>query len=237
MLNTMNIESSLLTVNQFSRPGKKLAGMRALVIHWAANPGSTAKQNRNYFESLKTQSLNDASARYASAHFIAGLEGEVIECIPREEMACHAGSKTYTSEAIGVFGCFPNSFTIGIELCRPKAEGRFTRETLEAAEELCALLCMRSCLDPLKDIWTHRGITAKVCPKRFADHPGEFTLFKERVSAVIETLGGQDMEIRMKTVSNFAAGPALMTVPAPFILSAPGPARIDMTDALKAGGS
>jgi hypothetical protein len=44
------------------------------------------------------------------------------------------------------------------------------------------------------------------------------------------------MEIKMKTVSSLAAGPGLLIVIVSFILNAAGPARIDMNDALKAGG-
>jgi hypothetical protein len=44
------------------------------------------------------------------------------------------------------------------------------------------------------------------------------------------------MEIKMKTVSNFAAGLALAIVLASFVLNALGITHIDMTDALKAGG-
>ena len=44
------------------------------------------------------------------------------------------------------------------------------------------------------------------------------------------------MEIKMKTVSNLAAALALCIVLVSFILNAAGLARIDMTDALKAGG-
>jgi hypothetical protein len=44
------------------------------------------------------------------------------------------------------------------------------------------------------------------------------------------------MEIKMKTVSNLAAALALVIVLASFILNAAGIARIDMNDALKAGG-
>jgi len=44
------------------------------------------------------------------------------------------------------------------------------------------------------------------------------------------------MEIKMKTVSNLAAGLALAIVLASFVLNALGITRIDMTDALKAGG-
>jgi hypothetical protein len=44
------------------------------------------------------------------------------------------------------------------------------------------------------------------------------------------------MEIKMKTVSNTAAGMGLLIVIASFVLNAAGLARIDMNDALKAGG-
>jgi N-acetylmuramoyl-L-alanine amidase len=129
----MNIQREFLTVNPFSRPGQKLSGVKALVIHWVANAGSTARANRNYFESLRSQSLNNAGAIYASAHFIVGLEGEVIQCIPGEEMAYHVGAKTYTPEALGRLGHDPNDCTVGIELCHPKADGAFTPETVDAA--------------------------------------------------------------------------------------------------------
>jgi hypothetical protein len=44
------------------------------------------------------------------------------------------------------------------------------------------------------------------------------------------------MEIKMKTVSNLAAGLGLLIVIVSFILNAAGLARIDMNDAIKAGG-
>jgi N-acetylmuramoyl-L-alanine amidase len=186
----MNIQRDLLTVNPFSRPGKRLAGVKGLVVHWVANAGSTAQQNRNYFESLKSQSLSDATARYASAHFIVGISGEVIQCLPSEETACHVGAKTYTPEAITAFGHYPNNCTIGIELCHPQKDGKFTNETLAAARELCALLCIQFDLDPLYHIWTHYGVTQKICPKWFVEHPQEFHEFKCSAAAAMDGLRG-----------------------------------------------
>jgi N-acetylmuramoyl-L-alanine amidase len=160
----MNIQRDLLTVNPFSRPGKKLHGVKALVIHWVANAGSTAKQNRDYFESLKSRSPNKAPARYASAHFIVGLSGEVVQCIPCEEMAYHAGAKSYTPDALGRLGHYPNNRTVGIELCHPAFDGKFREATTPAVAELCAMLCVQSGIDPMRDIWTHYGITGKTVP-------------------------------------------------------------------------
>jgi N-acetylmuramoyl-L-alanine amidase len=187
----MNIQRELLTVNPFSRPGKKLAGVKALVVHWVANPGTSAMANRNYFESLKKQSLDNADARYASAQFIVGLTGEIVQCIPSEEMAYHAGAKKYTPEAKGRLGPIPNTCTVGIELCHPKADGKFTEATLDAATELCALLCVQFGLNPLADIWTHHAVTEKPCPRWFVDHPEDFESFKQAVSGAVEKLRGK----------------------------------------------
>jgi N-acetylmuramoyl-L-alanine amidase len=190
MLYYMDIQRNLLTVNCFSRPGKKLSGVKGIVIHWTGNARSTAKQNRDYFESLRKQSLNDPAARYASAHFITGLSGEVIQCIPSDEMAYHAGAKTYTPEALGRLGHYPNNCTVGIELCHRRADGDFSAETLLAAKELCALLCIQFGLDPARDIWTHYGVTGKICPKRFVDHPEEFHTFKCCAGVAMDRLKG-----------------------------------------------
>ncbi|MDR2733373.1 MAG: N-acetylmuramoyl-L-alanine amidase [Spirochaetota bacterium] len=177
----MNIQKELLTINPFSRPGTKLIVVKAIVIHWVGSVGSTAKQCRDYFESLKSQS----SACYASAHFIVGMSGEVIQCIPNEEMAYHVGAKTYTPDAMGCLGHYPNNCTLGIELCHPTTEGYFTEETTRAALELCALLCTQFGLNPARDIWTHNGITGKYCPKWFVDHPGKFEDFKLGVAIMM----------------------------------------------------
>jgi N-acetylmuramoyl-L-alanine amidase len=173
-----NIDRKLLTVNPFSRPGKKLAAVKGVVVHWVANPGTSALQTRGYFEGLKTQSLNNPKAVFASAHFIVGIKGEIVQCLPGDEMAYHVGAKTYTPEAISRFGHCPNNCTIGIELCHPARGGKFTPDTWASAAELAARLTRFFDLDPLKDIWRHFDVTRKECPKYFVDHPEAFERFR-----------------------------------------------------------
>ena len=72
-----------LTVNPWSRPGTELKKINGVVIHYVGNPGTTASGNRNYFESLST----GTDGVYASAHFVVGLDGEVIQCIPLREIS------------------------------------------------------------------------------------------------------------------------------------------------------
>ncbi|MFR8755306.1 MAG: hypothetical protein ACLVG5_00555 [Clostridium sp.] len=38
------------------------------MVHYTANPGTTAQQNRDYFEGLK-----DSHETHASSHFVIGL--------------------------------------------------------------------------------------------------------------------------------------------------------------------
>lgn len=176
----MNIEKKLLTRNPFSRPGTYINNVKGIVIHWVANPGTTAEQNRNYFENLKNQ--NSQNTRYASAHFVVGLRGEVIQCIPTTERAYHVGALSYRPEAVQKLSYYPNNCTLGIELCHPDWSGAFKKETLESAAELCAILCRQHGLKPSDALWRHYDITGKNCPKYFIDRPDEWERFKTEVS-------------------------------------------------------
>ena len=56
------LDVQLLTVNEYSRPGIATDGVRGVVVHYTANPGSTAQNNRDYFESLKDTGENQVSS-------------------------------------------------------------------------------------------------------------------------------------------------------------------------------
>jgi N-acetylmuramoyl-L-alanine amidase len=189
----MDIQEKLLSVNYFSRPGKKLIAqpgypspVRGIVLHWVANPGTSAIANRNYFENLKKQKIpvteqEKKEVRMASAHYIIGLEGEVIQCLPLDEAAYHVGAYSYPPHVKKRFGEEPNYSTIGIELCHPDWSGKFTYETWTSAVAVVSGLARIFVLDPLEDICTHYEITGKICPKYFVDHPEEFDNFKREV--------------------------------------------------------
>ena len=143
----MQIIHDFLTINEYSRPGKKLREVLAVVIHWTANPDANAKDNRDYFETKKT-----GSGGYASAHYIIDQNGLIIAAVPEYEIAYHCGTsakdpasgKVYTNEARARFGKYasesssPNNCTIGVELCPIDAAGNFSKATLDSATELCA---------------------------------------------------------------------------------------------------
>ena len=161
----MKITEMLLTPNKYSRPGIKLERVTKIAVHYVGNPGSSAKNNRNYFENLK-----DTHERYVSAHFVIGLEGEIIQCIPLDEWSyC-------TNQA--------NGYSISIECCHPDSTGKFNKATEDSLAELCAFLCRKFGL-AADDIIRHYDVTGKRCPLWYVSHPEDFAAFKERVRKAV----------------------------------------------------
>jgi N-acetylmuramoyl-L-alanine amidase len=171
----MEIEQQFLTKNKYSRPCTLLKSVKGIVIHWIGNPGTSAQANRNYFESLKEQ-MPPKDARFASAHYIIGLHGEVIQCVPDKEVCYHVGAERYTNEALRRLSSYPNNCTIGIELCHPDASGRFTEETLRSCSELVFSLLFAYSLTKA-DVWRHYDITEKLCPKYFVENKDKWESF------------------------------------------------------------
>jgi N-acetylmuramoyl-L-alanine amidase len=175
----MSIQEKILTMNKYSRPGTPLQAVKGIVIHWVANPKTTAEQNRNYFEGLKT----GKDDRYASAHFIIGLEGEVVQCLLENEVGYHVGAQKYTDRALRELSAYPNNCTIGIELCHTNWEGEFTDKTIMAAHELTRELCERYNLGR-NNVYRHFDITGKECPRYFVTHEDQWVNFLKNLEQV-----------------------------------------------------
>ncbi|MEG0014922.1 MAG: peptidoglycan recognition family protein [Cellulosilyticaceae bacterium] len=167
----LQIKEHLLTPNSYSRPGIPLKKVRAIAVHYVGNPSSTAIANRNYFETLKDSKV------YASSHYIIGLQGEIIRCIPENEVAY----ATYDA----------NSYSISIENCHPKNDGKFNDLTRTSLVALCADICMRYKLNPMTDIIRHYDVPKsngyrKPCPLYWVNNEADFVVFKKEVSLKIE---------------------------------------------------
>ncbi len=148
-----------LTKNRYSRPGAKIKKIKGVVVHYVGNAGSSAEGNRDYFENLKLgQKMSNDQYRYASSHYIVGLEGEIIECIPEVEIAYHAQSA--------------NKDHIGIEVCHPMNDGKFSEVTYKALIELIIDICKRHNLNPLRDVIRHYDVTGKDCPRYYVKNIG-----------------------------------------------------------------
>ena len=159
----MNIEDRLLTISKYCRSGEKQNKIQNIVVHWVGNAGSSATGNRNYFNSLATSHKTSASS-----HYIVGLQGEIIRCIPDNEVAFHAGSYSM------------NRKSIGIENCHPDWNGQFNSATYNSLVELCASLCKQYGLG-VNSIIRHYDVTGKCCPKYYVENPVAWQQFKQDV--------------------------------------------------------
>lgn len=161
-----NYRVDLLTVNEYSRPGTPLEQVNGIVVHYTGNPGTTAQQNRSYFEGLAQSKITKASS-----HYIIGLGGEIIQCIPLDEVAYASNDR--------------NEDTISIECCIEDESGRFNEKTYDALVELTAWLMGQYQLD-IDSVIRHYDVTGKNCPKYFVENESAWEDFKTDVENYIE---------------------------------------------------
>lgn len=159
------VTRDLLDVNEWSRPGGPLKKVNGVVLHYVGNPGTSAQANRNYFQSLADGALET----YASSHFIVGLEGEVLQCVPLTEIAYASNSR--------------NGDTVSIEVCHPDEEGEYAPATYGRVVELTAWLCRQFRLDPEEDVIRHYDVTGKRCPLYYVEHPQAWDALRADIAA------------------------------------------------------
>jgi len=155
------IQQDLLRVNEFSRPGTPLEKINGVVVHYVGNPGTTAAQNRSYFDGLA-----DTGETSASSHFIIDTDGTVIQCVPLNEIAYCSNQR--------------NDDTISIECCHLDESGQFTETELDSLTRLIRWLANEFRLNK-EDVIRHYDVTGKECPKYFVDHPDEWTAYLDKV--------------------------------------------------------
>ncbi len=162
------IKVDYLNPNPYSRPQISLKKVKGIVIHYTANPGTSAKANRSYFQGLAKK-----KAVKASSHYIVGLEGEVIQCIPLTEIAYASNERNYD--------------TISIESCHPDETGKLNDNTYESLVTLAAHLCIEFGLDE-EDVIRHYDVTQKMCPKYYVENEDAWLQLKADVKEEIDII-------------------------------------------------
>ena len=145
--NRPELDVELLTVNPYSRPGTALEKVNGIVIHYTANPTK------------------------ASSHFVVGLEGEIVQCIPTAEIAYASNDR--------------NSDTISIECCYKNEDGSFEQATYDSVIRLTAWLCEKFGLTS-EDVIRHYDVTGKLCPLYYVEHEDAWTQFKKDVDTYLQ---------------------------------------------------
>lgn len=144
------VTPALLPENPYSRPGDALERVNGIVIHYVGNPGTSAQNNRDYFASLA-----QTGQTYASSHFIVGLDGEILQCVPLGEIAYCSNDR--------------NADTLSIECCHPDESGQFSPESYQALVKLAGYL-VRTYQLKEDDIIRHYDVSGKLCPLYYVEH-------------------------------------------------------------------
>lgn len=152
------VDVQLIEIDGDSRRGELLEGISNIVIHYVGNPGTTAMQNRNWYANPQSE---------VSSHFLVGLEGEVLLCVPLDERSSASNHR--------------NGDTISIEVCHPDESGRFTEKTYEALVKLTAWL-LDCCGMDADTVIRHYDITGKDCPRYFVQNEESWLAFREDVA-------------------------------------------------------
>lgn len=151
------VDIQLIQKHSTARTGIELSDIKHIVIHYVGNPDTTAQNNRDYFNKLTTG---------VSSHFVVGLDGEIIQCVPLYEKSAASNER--------------NKDSISIEVCHPDASGKFNDETYKSLIKLTSWLCNEFSLD-YSSILRHYDITGKECPKYYVKNPDEWENFLEDV--------------------------------------------------------
>lgn len=165
-LSGISVEEMYLTPNKYSRPQDPLYEVKNIVVHYTGNPGTTAESNRNYFENLKTTQTTSASS-----HYVVGLEGEIIQCLPLNEISYATNHR--------------NNDTISIETSHPDATGKFNDKTYNSLVALVSNLVKEYKLD-VDDVIRHFDVTGKKCPLYYVDNQNAWETFKEDVASYMK---------------------------------------------------
>ena len=153
------VDNQIIDVDYHSRRGAKLTDINDIVIHYVGNPGSTAQQNRDWYADTLSN---------VSSHFVVGLQGEVIQCIPLDEASSASNHRNFD--------------TISIEICHPDESGKFNDATYDSVVELTAWL-VKACNLDIENVIRHYEVTGKICPKYYVENEDAWLQLRADVAA------------------------------------------------------
>ena len=152
-----SVDVQIIDIDGASRRGTSLSDINDIVIHYVGNPGTSAQANRNWYANPSSN---------VSSHFIVGLKGEIIQCIPLHEKSSASNHR--------------NSDTISIEVCHPDASGKFNAATYDSLVDLTAWL-VKSCGLTVDNVIRHYDVTGKECPRYYVRNEDAWNQFKADV--------------------------------------------------------
>ncbi len=157
----MKIINRLIPAGKYNRPGTK-SDPKRICVHYTGDVGATADRLALFY---CTNPLAETSAQY-----VVGFEGELIRCVPDNEITYAASGQ--------------NADTIHIEVCYKNTAGRFTEQSIKALRELVQYL-MNLHNIPADKVVRHYDLTGKHCPAYYIDSKRWAALHKRITAPVV----------------------------------------------------
>lgn len=155
-------------LTKYNNGGKRTKTTK-IIWHYTGKSGAKAINTiNNWFNAITNGYKQNGKYLYASAHYLADLDGTLYSYIPENYIA-------YTSNSA-------NYYSIGVECATTGTDDHYTDEEYKSMVELGAWLADKHNLDPRKDFLTHTDIVGKaykICPRYFVEHPSEWKKFKQ----------------------------------------------------------
>ena len=152
------VDVQIVPINGSGRRGVPLEDIQSIVVHYVGNPGTTAQQNHDFYDQPTTT---------GSSHFLIGLDGEIIQCIPLDEKSSASNDR--------------NIDTLSIEVCHPDETGKFNQASYDSLVKLTAWLCDYTGIGR-DQVIRHYDITGKLCPLYFVEHKDAWNQFLQDVA-------------------------------------------------------
>lgn len=150
----MTITDRIIPINKYNRPGTKFTPQK-ICVHYTGNAGSSAAAGAAYQMNVaKGVFASKGQGVWTSSQYLVGLNGEVIRCVPDDEMAYAAANN--------------NRGVIHIEVCHQDTSGKFNAVTITALGELVRSLMKKYSISADKVV-RHYDLTGKHCPMYYVD--------------------------------------------------------------------
>src|SRR5574344_1117772 len=149
----INFKNRFINVSENTRPNENIIKVHKIILHQCPLKEKSAIFNRNYINNLQYQ-----DNIFCSYHYIVGLDGEIINIIPEEEIALHTNILEI------------DNYSIGIGICNSdRYENKVSKKEINSLRLLCNYLATKYNLDKKFDIIHYYDIINKRSPYFFVD--------------------------------------------------------------------
>lgn len=158
----INVSSRIIDISENTRPNEKIDKIFKIILHHAPIKNKGGMKIRNYINNLKNQ--DDI---FCSYHYIIGLDGEIINIVPENELAIHTGILEFDTHSLGICICYNDD--------------KISKKVLDSLENLSKHLTNKYALDPTYDLIRCYDVINRRSPVFFVDNPYFYFDFKEKI--------------------------------------------------------